>query len=80
MAPLAALLLLLLAASSNAAALAKPLEYHSFAATPLSPHSYTAPAAAAADEDAFGGSLAAVAAGEEAPAVRFRVSTVTRSR
>ena len=50
MAPLAALLLLLLlAASSNAAALAKPLEYHSFAATPLSPHPYTAPAAGECD-------------------------------
>ncbi|PAN29876.1 hypothetical protein PAHAL_5G256200 [Panicum hallii] len=74
MAPLAVLLLpLLLAASSNAAALAKPVEYHSFAATPLSPHPYTAPAAGA-DEDVFGGSLAAsAAAGEEAPAVRFRV-------
>jgi hypothetical protein len=40
---------------------------------PLSLHPYTAPAAGA-DEDAFGGSLAAAAAaGEEAPAVRFRV-------
>ncbi|RLN24688.1 protein ASPARTIC PROTEASE IN GUARD CELL 2-like [Panicum miliaceum] len=69
MAPLPALLLLLLATSSNAAALAKPVEYHSFAATPLSPHPYTAPAPGA-DEDVFGGSLAAA---EEAPAVRFRV-------
>ncbi|KAG2598885.1 aspartyl protease family protein 2-like [Panicum virgatum] len=77
MAPLAALLLLLLLAAFSNAAAAKPLEYHSFLATPLSPHPYTAPAAGAyEDEDAFGGSLlaAAAAAGqEEAPAVRFRV-------
>ncbi|CAL4948903.1 unnamed protein product [Urochloa decumbens] len=67
MAPLAALLLLLLAA----AALAKPVEYHSFVATPLSPHPYTAPAAVD-DEDVFGGSLAAAEDGAAA-AVRFRV-------
>ncbi|OEL21340.1 Aspartyl protease family protein 2 [Dichanthelium oligosanthes] len=68
MAPLAALLLLL--AASNAAALAKPVEYHRFVATPLSPHPYTAPAATDADEDALGGSLAAA---EASSAVHFRV-------
>ncbi|CAO2165427.1 unnamed protein product [Urochloa humidicola] len=70
MAPLAALLLLLLA---DADALAKPVEYHSFAATPLSPHPYTAPAAAADEEDVFGGSLAAAEDAGSAAAVRFRV-------
>ncbi|CAL4955644.1 unnamed protein product [Urochloa decumbens] len=70
MAPRAALLLLLLAA----AALAKPVEYHSFTATPLSPHPYTAPAAGADDEDVFGGSLAATEDGAAAAAaVHFRV-------
>ncbi|CAO2179329.1 unnamed protein product [Urochloa humidicola] len=66
MTPLAALLLLLLAAAD---ALAKPVEYHSFAATPLSPHPYTAPATD--DEDVFGGSLAAAEDG--AAAMRFGV-------
>ncbi|KAF8696804.1 hypothetical protein HU200_036441 [Digitaria exilis] len=69
MAPLAALLPLLLL--SNAAALAKPLEYHSFVATPLSPHPYTSPAATA-DEDAFAGSLAAAEDGASS-AVHFPV-------
>ncbi|XP_062214298.1 aspartyl protease family protein 2-like [Phragmites australis] len=69
MAPIAALLLLL--AASNAA-LAKPVEYHSFVATPLSPHTYTAPAADA-DEDVFGSSLAVAEEGAAATAVHFRV-------
>lgn len=73
MATLAALLLLV--AASNAAALAKAVEYHSFVATPLSPHAYTAPAAGA-DEDLFGGSLAVAEEGPAAAAasaVHFRV-------
>ncbi|CAD6341188.1 unnamed protein product [Miscanthus lutarioriparius] len=73
MATLAAVLLLV--AASNAAALAKAVEYHSFVATPLSPHAYTAPAADT-DEDLFGGSLAVAeegAATAAASAVHFRV-------
>jgi len=73
MATLAAVLLLV--AASNAAALAKAVEYHSFVATPLSPHAYTAPAADT-DEDVFGGSLAVAeegAAAAAASAVHFRV-------
>ncbi|XP_062204143.1 aspartyl protease family protein 2-like [Phragmites australis] len=69
MAPLAALLLLL--AASNAA-LAKAVEYHSLAATPLSPQAYTA-SASDAGEDVFGGSLAAAQEGAAASAVHFRV-------
>ncbi|CAD6230989.1 unnamed protein product [Miscanthus lutarioriparius] len=65
MATLAALLLLV--AASNAAALsAKAVEYHSFVATPLSPHAYTAPAADA-DEDVFGGSLAVAEEAQQPP-------------
>jgi hypothetical protein len=72
MAPHAALLLILFAVSNAAALAHKPVEYHSFVATPLSPHPYTAPTAASADdEDVFDGSLAATE--DAAAAVRFRV-------
>ena len=74
MATLAALLLLLVAASNAAALSAKAVEYHSFVATPLSPHAYTAAPSADADEDLFGGSLAVADEGAAAAsAVHFRV-------